>query len=541
MGLFDWISNLFGGSSSTANPPKPESSDSAGPQGPASTSSSSSPAPTPPQPPRPGPPAPPKSKRLEGLDASQFAPIEEAAALRQAKSMRLRFWTSTWFGLRDRIPPASDERTKLVDRLMVADGLATPEELAEIHEVGAEMDRLRPALDDAAKQAGQAVSRNKEDRAKLKAQKKAEAAERKRLRADAIAERKRNDIVFLGRGVSRGLADRESNAEKLEGRGLPVLHTPSELATAIDLPLSTLRWLAYHNEAAEQVHYVQFQVRKKSGGIRVLASPHKKMRRAQQWILDNILTKIDIHEAAHGFVAGRSTVTNAAMHVGQQVVVNVDLQDFFPSVTFPRVEGFFRSLGYSGAVATILALLVTESPRQRVRYAGKELWVATGPRSLPQGACTSPALSNAISWTMDTRLTAISSKLGWSYSRYADDLTFSTAGEASQQVGYLLARIRHITQEEGFGLNRKKTRVQRRSAQQSVTGIVVNDRAGVARKTVRQLRAILHNAKTTGLAAQNREGRPDFEAWLQGMIAYVRMVNPEQAASLTDAYEQLRY
>ncbi|MEN1678434.1 MAG: reverse transcriptase family protein [Planctomycetota bacterium] len=524
MGLFDWLSNVFGGQR------QPGSGLSPIPGSPRPTKQTQSRS----------KPTPPKPRTLDGLDAEQFAPLDDDEAKRQAKALGRPLWTNTWLGRRDLIPPVTDKRTVLIDRMMVADGLATPEELAEIHAVGAEMDRLRPDLAHAADRANQAVARDRDQRAKLKAEKKQVAAEKKRLHAEAVAERKRNDIVFLGRGVSRGLADRVSDEEKLKRLSLPLLKSPASIALALGCRIETLRWLAYHSEAAERIHYVQFTTRKKSGGVRVLASPHKKLRRAQRWVLEAIVSKVAIHDAAHGFVTGRSTVTNAAPHVGQQVVVNADLKDFFPSITFPRVEGFFRGLGYSGAVATILALLVTECPRQRVNYAGKQLWVATGPRSLPQGACTSPALSNAIAWRLDKRLAGIAAKLDWAYTRYADDLTFSTSGDNSANVGYLLARLRHIVADEGFALNRQKTRVQRRNARQSVTGVVVNERVGVPRKTVRRLRSILHNAQKTGLAAQNRNGHPDFEAWLRGMVAYVRMVNPKQAAPLVDALEKLR-
>ena len=522
MGLFDWLSNLFGGTSATQSPRRPA----------ASGNTPSSVDRTPRQ--------PPANRRLEGLSAEQFAPIDDAEAKRAAKAIGRPTWTATWLNRTDLIPPVSDARTVLVDRMMVTEGLTTAEELAEIHAVGAEMDRIRPDLAHAADRAQQAAARDREERKRIKAQKKKEAAERKRKRQEEIAERKRTDIDFLGRGVSRGLALRVSDAEKLARYELPVVSTPAEVAKALDLSIGSLRWLAYHSEAAERIHYVQFTVPKKSGGVRVLASPHRKLRAAQRWVLDNIVSRVPLHEAAHGFVAQRSTLTNAGPHVAQEVVVNADLKDFFPSITFPRVGGFFRSLGYSGAVATILALLVTECPRQLMRYAGKELWVATGPRALPQGACTSPALSNAIAWKMDRRLSAIADKLSWQYTRYADDLTFSASGEPGSQVGYLLARLRHIVADEGFALHPKKTRVKRQNTRQSVTGIVVNDRPGVPRRTIRRLRAILHNAQRTGLAAQNRDKHQHFEMWLKGMIAYVRMVNPQQGSALMDAYEKLR-
>jgi retron-type reverse transcriptase len=205
----------------------------------------------------------------------------------------------------------------------------------------------------------------------------------------------------------------------------------------------------------------------------------------------------------------------------------MDLEAFFPSITFPRVRNVFVRAGYSPAVATILALLCTEAPRKQVQYAGQTYFVATGPRSLPQGACTSPALSNQVARRLDKRLQGIAKKLSASYTRYADDITFSGNEELKEKVGYAMARIRHIAQDEGFAVNEQKSRVQRRNSAQEVTGLVVNDRPAVPRKVIRRLRAILHSAKATGLAAQNKEGRTNFSSWLQGMIAYVGMVQPE--------------
>ncbi|MGI9456163.1 MAG: reverse transcriptase family protein [Aeoliella sp.] len=483
---------------------------------------------------------PPQSRRLEGLDADQFAPISARDAASVASSIGANRWGNPWFGRRDLIPPTGDPRTQLIDRLMVSEGLATSEELADIHEVGAEMDRIRPDLAHAGQLADEAVARGKEERKRIKLEKKAAAAERRRLRAEEIVQRKRTDIDFLGRGVSSGLADRRSDVALLEEFGLPTLATPAELAEALAISIPKLRWLAWHTEAAERTHYIQFTGPKKSGGVRTLAAPHCSLRLCQQWMLENIVSKIPVHDAAHGFVPERSTVTNATPHVGQQVIVNADLRNFFPTITFPRILGMLQTFGYSPAVATILALLATECQRQEVRYAGQTLWVATGERSLPQGACTSPAFSNAIAWRLDRRLAGLADTLGWTYTRYADDMTFSTSSDAGRRVGYLLARLRHIASDEGFQLHPNKTRVLRPSARQTVTGIVVNDRAGVPRKTIRQLRAILHNAKRTGLDAQNRYDHPHFESWLAGMIAYVRMVNPEQAAGLSDAWERLR-
>jgi retron-type reverse transcriptase len=425
-----------------------------------------------------------------------------------------------WFGRRDIVPPISDPRTLLIDRGLLTQGYFTAEDLAEIHRVGDEhskhADRLHHINVKAGQAAEQAVEADRAARAALKAQKKAEAAERDKKRAEAVALRKATDIIFVGKGVSALMNDRASDAEKLRATGLPVLHTPADLASALGLPVPKLRWRCFHTEAATRIHYVQFEVPKKSGGTRVLSAPHRMLAAAQHWVRTTILTRLATEDAAHGFVAGRSTLTNAQPHAGRDVVVNLDLEGFFPSIGFARVRHLFRRLGYSGSVATLLALLCTECPRKRVVYDGKPYFVAIGPRGLPQGACTSPALSNQIARKLDRRLGGLARKLGLTYTRYADDLTFSAGPGFRNKVGYLMARVRHIAEDEGFAVNGKKTRVLRPESRQLVTGLVVNAAPAVPRKIVRRVRAILHRAKTEGLAAQNREIGPTSAAGWRG-------------------------
>ncbi len=487
------------------------------------------------------PPVTKKAGRSFGLDAGDYLPITRAEIKQAAKGRNL--FANLWFGRRDLIPPADDPRTQLIDRAMVTQGLITPEQLAEIHSVGAEMDRVRPTLASIQHQAAMtgeaAVQADRAARAQLKDRKKAEAAQRKQERAEAIAWRKANDIVFLGRGVSGRLGERTSRAEDLKRAGLPVLSTPTELARALDLPIPRLRWLAFHAEVVTRTHYVNFTVPKKSGGQRVLSAPHRTMARAQRWIFEQILAKLPAEPTAHGFLVGRSILTNAQPHAGRAVVVNLDLEGFFPGIGFPRVRKVFERVGYSPAVATILALLCTESPRKTVIFEGTTYHVATGPRGLPQGACTSPALSNQVARRLDRRLAGLAAKLGLTYTRYADDLTFSGDEGLEGRTGYLMARVRHIARDEGFTVNESKTRVLRRSTAQMVTGLVVNDRPGVRRSEVRRLRAILHRARTEGLERQNRANRPDFAAWLRGKIAFVRMARPELGDRLLAELDEL--
>lgn len=541
MAFWDFVSKLFGAPPVPTTPPpvsppvaaRPVSS--VPPPAPTSPPTVSRPEPVAPIPVSTVPPPPSKP--------SPFLPIARDEQMKQGEEIRR---TTGWmfFGRRDLIPPTSDPRTLLIDRGMVTQGILKADELAEIHRVGDEhsrhANRLQQITIEAGKSAEEAVEADRAARAAIKERKKAEAAARKQKRAEKVEVRRAIDIIFVGRGVSAQMDDRTSDAAKLTAAGLPVLATPSDLAAALNITVSQLRWLAFHTDAATLIHYVQFEIPKKSGGTRTLAAPHAKLAAAQEWILANVLAKLPTEEAAHGFVSGRSTVTNAIPHAGKDIVVNVDLEAFFPSICFARVRHFFCRLGYSGAVATLLALVCTECPRRKVAYDDKTYFVATGPRGLPQGACTSPAISNQIARRLDRRLTGLTAKLGFAYTRYADDLTFSAPPGLRNKVAYLLARVRHIATDEGFALNPKKTRVQRPESRQSVTGLVVNVAPAVPRDAVRRLRAILHRAKSEGLEAQNREGHPDFRGWVEGMIAYIAMVKPSTGAQLRMQFSCLR-
>src|SRR5262249_23544665 len=134
----------------------------------------------------------------------------------------------------------------------------------------------------AAEQARAAVEASEAERKRVKEQKKAEAAERKRKHAEDVARRKATDVIFLGRGVSRGLADRRANVEKLQAARLPILASPADVAAALGVSISRLRWLAFHSDAAERIHYVRFTVPKKSGGVRELSAPHRDLAAAQR-------------------------------------------------------------------------------------------------------------------------------------------------------------------------------------------------------------------------------------------------------------------
>ncbi|HQY61719.1 MAG: RNA-directed DNA polymerase [Myxococcales bacterium] len=358
--------------------------------------------------------------------------------------------------------------------------------------------------------------------------------ERERVaRAEAWKNEKTRAIVFLGRGVSGGLADTTCDEARLQKQGLPVLRTAEDLARAAGVTVPELRFLAYARTttAARVSHYRRFQIPKKTGGVRIISAPMRRLKALQRWLLDAVLARVEVHDAAHGFRAERSIVTNAGPHVGARVVVNLDLKDFFPTVTLPRIRGVFRSLGYGEHLATIFALLASEPDTVRVALDGAEYDVAQGPRRLPQGAPTSPAITNVLCRRLDRRLFHAAKKLGFAYSRYADDLTFSSTSK-EENAGQLLKQVRFIVAAEGFVPHPDKTRVLRKGRQQEVTGVVVNDKLGVDRVTLRRFRALLHALDKDGANGKRWGSSPDVFASACGFASYVAMVDPVKGRAL---------
>lgn len=403
---------------------------------------------------------------------------------------------------------AQDERAKLTA------------ELAQLRKQSSKIADPEKAL------AAERVRRWEESK-KRRAIAKAEREAKAKARRAEWAALKAGSIVHAGEGVSAGLAKRESDAAMLAARGLPILHDSADVARAMEIELSTLRWLTYHRRASAVVHYHRYSIPKKTGGTRAISAPKPALARAQRWILDHVLAKLESEPEAHGFVPGRSIVSNAKPHVGHAVVVNLDLSDFFPTLTFRRVKGLFTKLGYSEHVSTVFALITTEPPRVRAELDGKVWGVALGERVLPQGACTSPAITNAICRRLDRRLRGLARRHGFSYTRYADDLTFS--GSDRGKVGLVLKSVRAILADEGFVEHPTKTRVMGRGRRQEVTGITVNDKIALSRAERRRLRATLFNAARHGLQTQNRDAHPDFAAHLRGLVSYACMVELDRA------------
>ena len=365
-----------------------------------------------------------------------------------------------------------------------------------------------------------ALDRRKETRLKH--------ANARQNRADAWHERQRHEVLYLGGGVSAGLNPLAGAADA--SADLPL--DAKALAGRMGIALGELRFLAFNRPVSTVSHYKRFRIPKKTGGERLISAPMPRLKRAQYWILDNVLAKSPLHDAAHGFVPGRSILTNARQHVGREVVVNLDLKDFFPTLTYKRVKGLFRSLGFAEPAAIPLALLTTEPVVDEVELDGKTHFVANGSRLLPQGAPTSPAITNLICRRLDQRLADLAAKLGFTYTRYADDMTFSASGDPCRMIGTLIKAIHGIVEAEGFRVHPDKTRIMRRSGRQEVTGLTVNEQVSVPRDTLRRFRAVLHLVEKQGPEGKRfGPGRNLFHS-LVGFGQFVNMIDADAGAPL---------
>lgn len=417
-----------------------------------------------------------------------------------------------------------------------------PDELRERAELEAELRQLMQSGvvrgDIEAALRAERKRRFAESRQRRAERAKARAAERAKAR-EAFAKLKEQSVLHVGRGYSAGLSLTPIGDPAVQGRldrlralGLPVILSPEGLAQTLDISLARLRWLTYHRDVARVVHYHRFALPKKTGGLRLISAPKPELKAAQTWIHEQLLSRLQVADEAHGFVPGRSSLSNAQLHTGRQVVINLDLKDFFPSIHFHRVRELYVAFGYPRRVATLLALLCTEPPRVASQIEGdvhQQTWyVALGARALPQGACTSPTISNLLCWTLDRRLRGLAAAHGYTYSRYADDLTFS--GDDAERIGKLLGSVRRVIAQEGFRENEAKTHIMRPHRRQEVTGLSVNsDTPKLPRDAKRRLRAMLHNAAKHGLAAANHEGLEHFPQYLSGWVAYACMVEPDSA------------
>lgn len=250
--------------------------------------------------------------------------------------------------------------------------------------------------------------------------------------------------------------------------------------------------------------YHNFDIPKRSGSKRLITAPTKDLKRVQRNILNKVLYQFKPHKNCYGFVKNKSIFSNANKHKNKEMIFNTDIRDFFNTITSKRVQGLLERLGFPKDVAYLITELCTFN------------------RHLPQGAPTSPHISNLICHTLDKRLTGLAKKMNIEYSRYADDITFS----GSKIPRSITKLIEKIVRKEGFKLARDKTRFLSKSNRQVVTGLIVNQKKlSIGRKKYHILKSIIYNCKTKGILSQNKNDHPNFKKHLVGKISALKKID----------------
>lgn len=344
---------------------------------------------------------------------------------------------------------------------------------------------------------------------------------------------------YLGEGVSGGLKFTGGEQANLFKYDLPKMENVADLAEKMKIPANKINWLSYHRKTATIDHYHRFKIPKSKGGFRTIASPKPLLRLAQSWILDNILNKIPLHDAAMAFRPKRSIVNNAERHKNGGVIIRIDLKDFFPSIKFRRIKGVFQSFGYNEGLATVFGLICTDAARMEAKLSGKSYFVGLSDRYLPQGACTSPALTNILCRKMDARMTGIAKKFGFTYTRYADDIVLSHP-DKSVAVGKMINCTKSVIRDEGFEVHPDKLNVMRPHQRQNVTGIIVNEIPKVSRQDMRKFRSFLHHLQQEGIEKMSAKMGKNAANYAQGYWAFIYMVNPEQGRKMLEKHPILK-
>jgi retron-type reverse transcriptase len=337
---------------------------------------------------------------------------------------------------------------------------------------------------------------------------------------------------------------------------LPELPTPGDLAAWLGISVAELAWHADLRGMISEVegklcHYHYQWLPKRSGGYRLIASPKVRHCAIQRAILRGILDHVPPHAAAHGFRRSHSCLTYVAPHIGKDVVLRMDLQNFFGSIPAARVNALFKTLGYPEATARYLAGLCTN------RISVGEAFKIPGTASdfdlpwherknlslphLPQGAPTSPALANLCALHLDLRLSALAESLDGNYTRYADDLAISGGEVVRRKVEKIQAHVAAIAAEEKFIVNFHKTRIMHNSDRQMLTGIVINDKTNMQRVEYDRLKAILHNCQRSDPQVQNRESHQDFRTHLLGRVNYLKTLNQQRGDKLMEIFERVAW
>lgn len=326
--------------------------------------------------------------------------------------------------------------------------------------------------------------------------------------------------------------------------GLPVLLTLGHLAKRTRVSHDHLRDLVARNTG--QPAYRTFRISKRSGGSRVISVPGPQLKEVQTWLTQHVLSKVKPHIASHAFSPGSSIADCARQHAGARWLVKIDIADFFGSVTEIQVFHVFQRLGYSDLVSFELARLCTTVPFSSAKHSMKS-WQARFPRRrihfysetlmgrLPQGAPTSPMLANLVMHDADEELQNLADSNGLVYTRYSDDITFSTQGDFNrEQAMAVVGQTAAILKRQGLFPNRSKTAIIHPGARRVVLGLLVDgDQPRLSRAFRDRLRQHLYYLETQGIMAhveaRGFDSAGGLYRHLRGLIDYANMVDQPYA------------
>ncbi|UHA74698.1 retron St85 family RNA-directed DNA polymerase [Paenibacillus sp. 481] len=305
-------------------------------------------------------------------------------------------------------------------------------------------------------------------------------------------------------------------AQRLISNSVAVIFDFDHLCYLLECSPEDMRSYMYNKE----YNYHSFEIPKKSGGTRQLEAPSYPLKMIQRWILDHITCQVPISSHAFGFRKKRSILDNAKIHEGQECIVNIDIANFFPSIKGIQIYKLYRYLGYTKQVASILTTLCTKDD------------------CLPQGAPTSPYLSNIVCKKLDKRISGLANAIGAKYSRYADDITLSGSSSITNYIGTL----KKILTDEGFIINYKKLRIQFNNQKQMVTGLVVNQKVNVPNEMIRSLRQEIYYCKKYGVNGHMRQRNirnSNYKEHLYGKAYFIKMINPDLGLDMIRQLDQI--
>lgn len=357
----------------------------------------------------------------------------------------------------------------------------------------------------------------------------------------------RNDYLTAAKDKKHSdefISETLSYADGLDSKGLPVIFDQQHLSYLLCMEHRNLRQLV----KSASSYYKYFAIKKRRGGLRRIMSPYSELRDVQTWIKENILDKIELPNCVKAFVKGRNIMENAKMHEGRKYILKVDITNFFESIRVRQVYVAFRKMGYDRSVAAWLANLCTAKiedykyeqleDQEEIQKLFNDLYHKSEP-FLVQGAPTSPGLANIICNRMDKRMMGLANKHGFTYSRYADDMTFSADKKDRLPK---VSMIRKIVETEGFHLNEEKIELLHEGNRQIVTGLLVDNHVRVPGRYKKDIKRHIHFClKYGGRDHFHRiaPGKAFGKEWLAGRIRYIHSVEPETAKKLWAEFERI--